>query len=155
MVLAVLPVTAAEMPAREPAVGAAPAGRDVRSILQAWREAEALAATIPASEVVIGRGDSMLPVYPDSTVMVVRRMRLEELSAGMVVVFIGDRGRPVAHELVANGPRGWSAKGMGNADVDRTRVRAHNYLGTVVRAFVPTGVGSASDTPAARPTASE
>jgi hypothetical protein len=111
--------------------------REVLPLLQAWRRAEECAAGIPGGEALVGRGDSMLPVYPDSTVLVVRRMRMDELRAGMVVVFIGDGGRPVAHTLVANGPRGWLAQGLGNVAPDRTLVRSQNYLGTVVRAFVP------------------
>jgi hypothetical protein len=79
----------------------------------------------------------MMPLYPDSTVIVVQRLPIVDLRPGMVVVFIGDTGRPVAHTLVANSPRGWTAKGMANDQIDRTRVRSHNYLGTVVHAYVP------------------
>lgn len=55
----------------------------------------------------------------------------------MTVVFIGDRGRPVAHLLVKKTDQGWLAKGLANPEADRTLVRAQNYLGTVVRAFCP------------------
>jgi hypothetical protein len=120
------------------AAGVAPLPqREVMPLLQAWRRAEACAAAIPGGEALVGRGDSMLPVYPDGTVLVVRRMGRDELRAGMVVVFIGDGGRPVAHTLMVNSPRGWLAQGLGNESPDRTLVRSQNYLGTVVRAFVP------------------
>lgn len=119
-----------------PCEGAAPL-REVLPLLQAWRRAEALAAQIPNGDVMVGRGDSMLPVFPDSTVIVVQRMPMKDLRPGMVVVFVGDRGRPVAHTLVARTSSGWTAKGTANDQPDRTRVRSHNYLGTVVRAFVP------------------
>jgi hypothetical protein len=104
----------------------------------AWRQAEALAATIPESEVLIGSGDSMLPLYRDRTVLVVRRFPINELRAGMTVVFSGDQGHLVAHALVEKSPGGWIAQGLGNGERDRTRVRASNYLGTVIKAFAPT-----------------
>ncbi len=103
----------------------------------AWRQAEALAATMPESEVLVGSGDSMLPLYRDRTVLVVRRFAMSELRAGMTVIFTGDHGRLVAHMLVEKSPGGWIAQGLGNGERDRTRVRASNYLGTVIKAFAP------------------
>ena len=102
-----------------------------------WREAEAYAAARTDCEVLVGRGDSMLPLFRDRTVIVVRRTPLGELRAGMTVVFLGDQGRPVAHVLVARSAGGWIAKGLANAEVDRTRVSRRNYVGQVVRAYVP------------------
>jgi hypothetical protein len=102
-----------------------------------WREAESFAAAQADCEVLVGRGDSMLPLFPDRTVIVVRRTPLAELQVGMTVVFFGDRGRPVAHTLVANSSGGWIARGLANDEVDRTRVRRNNYIGQVVRAYLP------------------
>jgi len=104
---------------------------------EAWRLAESLAASHPDFEVVVGRGGSMLPLYPDGTVLVLQRLPLESLQRGMTVVFIGDNGRPVAHLLVEKTWRGWIAKGLNNSEADNTRVRTKNYLGAVVRAFTP------------------
>ena len=56
----------------------------------------------------------------------------------MTVIFTGSEGRMVAHTLVAKSSHGWIARGLGNAEADRTRVRADNYLGTVIKAFAPT-----------------
>jgi len=109
---------------------------------EAWRLAESIAAKIPGGDVMVGRGDSMLPLYPDRTVIVVQRMPMAALRPGMTVVFLGDRDRPVAHTLVARTSLGWTVKGIANADLDRTLVRAPNYLGTVVRAFVPVMPGA-------------
>jgi hypothetical protein len=104
----------------------------------AWRQAEAFAAAAPGCEVLIGSGDSMLPLYHDRTVLVVRRFAMSELRAGMTVIFTGSEGRMVAHTLVAKTSGGWIARGLGNAEADRTRVRVDNYLGTVIKAFAPT-----------------
>lgn len=118
----------------------------------AWRMAESLAASGQNYEVVVGRGGSMLPLYPDGTVLLLQRVPMADLRGGMTVVFIGDSGRPVAHALLQKTWRGWLAKGLNNPEPDRTLVRTSNYLGTVVRAFTPViGLGSTpmSDNPAA------
>lgn len=107
----------------------------------AWRVAEACAASIPGGEVMLGQGDSMQPLYPDRTLIVVQRLAMADLRPGMTVVFIGDSGHPVAHVLVAKSSRGWTAKGAGNSYLDQTTVRTRNYLGTVVRAFLPVKTG--------------
>lgn len=109
----------------------------------AWRIAESLAATDQNYEVVVGRGGSMLPLYPDGTVLLLQRVPMSDLRGGMTVVFIGDSGRPVAHALLQKTWRGWLAKGLNNPEPDHTLVRTSNYLGTVVRAFTPV-VGLAS-----------
>ena len=104
---------------------------------EAWRLAEKEAAQRVNCEVLIGRGDSMLPIYHDRTVLVVQSMEMDELQPGMTVVFFGDSGRPVAHTLVSRTARGWVVAGANNATADRTLVRRSNYIGTVVRAFAP------------------
>lgn len=109
----------------------------------AWRLAESLAAEKPACEVMVGLGGSMLPLYPDRTVLVVERLPISALKRGMTVVFIGDSGRPVAHTLIEKTRRGWVAQGLANGERDRTLVRERNYLGAVVRAFAPVMESSA------------
>ena len=110
---------------------------------EAWRLAESLTANKPACEVMVGSGGSMLPLYPDRTVLVVERLPIGELKRGMTVVFIGDRGRPVAHTLIEKTWRGWVAQGLANGERDRTLVRERNYVGAVVRAFTPVMESSA------------
>lgn len=55
----------------------------------------------------------------------------------MTVVYIGDSGRLVAHTLLQESPRGWTAMGVGNRAPDRTPVRYRKYIGTVIKAFRP------------------
>jgi hypothetical protein len=125
-----------------PVTVVAPAAESVPALLDGWRRAEAYAAEHPGCEVFVGRGDSMLPLYRDRTVLVVRAMRMQELRAGMTVVFTGDRGSLVAHTLLDNTPTGWRAIGRGNREADRTRVRHGNLIGVVVKAYTPTLPGS-------------
>jgi hypothetical protein len=115
----------------------------------AWRIAEEFAAQNKTCEVMVGSGGSMLPLYPDRTVLLIQRLPMSELRYGMTVIFIGDSGRPVAHTLVEKTARGWRAQGLANAKRDETLVRERNYLGTVVRAFIPVMGLAADDLPAA------
>jgi hypothetical protein len=110
---------------------------EVVTVREAWALAEAFVASHPRSGILVGSGDSMLPLYPDRTVLVVQPIEMSELQRGMTVVFIGDRGRPVAHALIEKTPRGWIAMGAANRESDDTRVQFRNYIGTVVRAYFP------------------
>lgn len=104
----------------------------------AWRLAEQCVAGRPDRDVVIGRGDSMLPLYRDRTVLVLERMEMSALRPGMTVVFLGDSGRPVAHTLVEKTWfRGWRAAGIASGMRDQTLIQSRNYIGTVIRAYAP------------------
>ena len=103
----------------------------------AWRLAESYAAAHPGCDVVVGSGGSMMPVYRDRTVLVVQAMPMAKLKKGMTVIFIGRFGQPVAHTLVEKTLRGWVSMGLANGQPDVSRVRAQNYIGTVIKAFAP------------------
>lgn len=103
----------------------------------AWRLAELFAANRSDCEVVVGRGDSMLPLYRDRTVLVLEHMDMSALRPGMTVVFVGDSGRPVAHTLVEKTVRGWRAAGVASGKRDQTFIQSRNYIGTVIRAYSP------------------
>jgi len=113
----------------------------------AWRLAETYVAEHASCEVLVGSGDSMLPVYRDRTVLVVQHTPTSELRTGMTVVFIGDRGRPVAHALLEKTPRGWRAMGAGNREPDRTLVGYGNLIGVVVKAYEPTAAAEVATIP--------
>lgn len=46
----------------------------------AWRLAEVFTAGGPECDVVVGSGGSMLPLYPDHTVLLIRRLPVADLS---------------------------------------------------------------------------
>ena len=102
---------------------------------EAWRMALAYAAGHEGTEVVLGLGESMVPIYRGRTLLVIERMRFAALAVGMTVLFIGDGGWPVAHVLVRPVSGGWEAAGAANAERDATVVTAANYRGTVTKAF--------------------
>ena len=119
------------------AVDLSPVAESATSVCAAWRLAEKFAAANARCDVMLGRGDSMLPLYRDQTVLVVQSVPMGDLREGMTVVFIGDHGCPVAHTLREKTASGWIAIGRGNCEPDRTRVRFGNLLGVVVRAYAP------------------
>ena len=102
----------------------------------AWKQAERYAASHPNAEVFLGRGNSMLPLYPDRTILVVERQAMAEWKPGMSVAFEGSRGAIVVHVLVEPLPKSWITAGLGNLRVDNSLVNEGNYLGTVIRAYV-------------------
>jgi hypothetical protein len=89
----------------------------------------------PGTELLLGEGGSMDPLYPDHTLLVTAKLDMSCLRRGMTVVFRGARGEYVAHALVAMEPAGWVTMGLANGAPDPTRVDARNYLGVVVKAF--------------------
>jgi hypothetical protein len=127
-------LSAAGIVSRLPRV-TSPSAESVTALLDGWRRAEAYANAHPGCEVFVGRGDSMLPLYRDGTVLVVRSIPMSALSPGMTVVFTGDRGALVAHTLMEKTLSGWRVMGVGNREPDRTRVNRRNLVGVVIKAY--------------------
>lgn len=103
-----------------------------------WKEAEAVARFVPNSSTVIGHGESMMPLYPPGTVLVLQRLLWENLRPGMTVIYSRNPDNPyymVAHALLAREHDEWVAQGLANREPDRTLVTRDNYVGTVVAAF--------------------
>ncbi len=102
----------------------------------AYRQARALAATMPGAFVMRGRGNSMLPLYRSGTLLVVQPVNYTELARGMSVVF-EDEQRVITHILVAKAGDGWRTTGLNNRRHDFVPVNAGNLRGVVVAAFTP------------------
>lgn len=100
-------------------------------------EAHAFAARTVGATVITGRGNSMAPLYPDGTVLVVARRSYAELSRGMTVVYRNRANRSVAHVLVARAKDGWRVTGLNNRNHDGEGVDAANLVGVVIAAFQP------------------
>ncbi|QYM80069.1 S24/S26 family peptidase [Horticoccus luteus] len=103
-----------------------------------WTAAETVARLARGRTVVVGQGESMLPLYPAGTVLVIERVAWSQLRAGMTVIYEregGLAGEMVGHVLTTQEARGWVAQGLNNDDPDDMRVTPGNYVGTVVAAF--------------------
>ena len=109
-------------------------GSDV-SRLQAWKDAEALAALDPNRLTVIGTGASMRPVYGENTVLVLQKVRFVDLAEGMTVAYRNAIGHVVVHTLLKRTDEGWRVAGLNNQVEDRERVTPYNVIGVVYASF--------------------
>lgn len=110
------------------------------SRLQAWQDAEALAALDPDRLTVIGSGASMRPVYGENTVIVLQKVDFDELAEGMTVAYRNAAGRVVVHTLLKREADGWRIAGLNNPGEDHGRVTRYNLIGTVYASFAHDGV---------------
>ena len=94
------------------------------------------ARDLPGAFVVRGTGDSMLPLYPSGTFLVVQPQPYDELARGMTVVF-RKGNRSITHLLVAKTGDGWRTAGLNNRRHDYMAVNSGNIRGVVVAAFTP------------------
>ncbi len=133
--------------ARLSATGLGPDGMPVRSVrqaarLEAWRDAEKLAALGQDRMSVVGAGESMAPVYHADSLLVIAKVEYDDLVAGMTVAYHSREGRRVVHRLVEPTPDGWRVRGLNNGDEDRERVTAKNLLGRVYASLDATIAGA-------------
>jgi len=103
--------------------------------LQAWQDAEQVAARQSGRETVVGSGDSMRPIYGDRTVLVLAPIEYANLKAGMQIGYVNRHGRRVVHVLVAPDNDGWRVQGLNNESEDRERVTRYNLIGVVYASF--------------------
>jgi hypothetical protein len=101
------------------------------SKLQAWKDAELIASLGEGRLEVIGTGDSMAPVYGESTILVISRIPFDDLQPGMTVAYANLRGHRVVHQLLAKERAGWRIQGFNNEVEDKERVSRENLIGVV------------------------
>lgn len=77
----------------------------------------------------------MNPIYGDNTMMVVKPLPFDQLTATHVVVFMNSAGRRVAHQLISRVGRGWLSQGINMAKADSDIVTPENYIGVVYITF--------------------
>ena len=106
------------------------------SRLQAWQDANLIASRESGREALVGGGTSMNPVYGDNTMLVVQPIDYDQLKAGMTVVYVNDKGKRVAHQLIKKEARGWRAQGIDNDVEDYGYVTPGNLVGVVYASLV-------------------
>ena len=108
---------------------------DVRRIA-AWQDAEAIAAAGEGRSAATGRGESMAPIFGDTTMLVLTALPYDQLEPGMLVSYRNAKGIQVVHRLVERTKRGeWRVQGINNAQEDWDHVTPTNYLGVVYAAL--------------------
>lgn len=102
-----------------------------------WGEAIEVVARVPGSFILVGGGNSMKPLYPSGTILVLSRVPYASLQPGQTVVYRNQRHKTVAHVLIAKARDGWRVRGLNNRTHDMEPVVSTNLLGVVVAAFSP------------------
>jgi signal peptidase I len=101
------------------------------SFATALSDAHRLAARSPELQVLRVEGRSMLPFFGEGSVVVIKKIDVDALRPGMVVVYQNRFGDTVAHRVIDRATDGWVTQGYNNKQADTTRVCAENLLGVV------------------------
>lgn len=104
---------------------------------EAWHRVDEIVRTTPDTFTLVGTGDSMQPLYPHGTILVLRETAFADLQPGQTAVYRNAARRPVAHVLIAKARDGWRARGLNNRQHDLDAVVPDNLVGVVVAAFTP------------------
>lgn len=104
---------------------------------EAWQRTGRIVSTTPDTFTLVGGGQSMQPLYPPGTILVLRAVDFAALRPGQTAVYRNSAQRPVAHVLITKCRDGWRVRGLNNARHDSDAVVADNLLGVVVAAFTP------------------
>ncbi|HVT73368.1 MAG TPA: S24/S26 family peptidase [Lacunisphaera sp.] len=108
---------------------------------EAWRRANDLALHTPGAFVLVGGGDSMLPLYTPGTILVMQRWSYGLLQRGQTAIYRNHDGQIVAHVLIAKARDGWRVAGLNNRTHDMEPVLSRNLVGVVIAAFHPVATG--------------
>jgi hypothetical protein len=122
-------------------------GKSPRAVVlaetDAWRRAGELAGITSGAFVLVGGGESMLPLYAPGTILVLRQCSYEKLERGQTALYRNRTGKVVAHVLIAKARDGWRVAGLNNRIHDMEPVRAENLVGVVIAAFQPLATSGA------------
>jgi hypothetical protein len=111
-----------------PAPQLVPAGMPLKT-------AEHLAQQREDACVLWGVGESMQPLYPPGTALIIERRDYEKLQKGMTVVYCNQDGRRVAHCVVGETRGGYLLQGINNSEEDAELLTEDNFVGVVVAAY--------------------
>lgn len=136
-----LPLCARADEASQPWIRGIFTGKSPRAVAigesEAWQRATELAELTPGSFVLVGGGESMLPLYAPGTILVLQRRDYAQLQRGESALYRTRENRTVAHVLIAKARDGWRAAGLNNRLHDMEPVVEANLIGVVIAAFSP------------------
>ncbi|MEJ1972883.1 MAG: S24/S26 family peptidase [Lacunisphaera sp.] len=106
-------------------------------LAHAWQQASDLAAHTSRAFVLVGAGESMLPLYAPGTILVLCQRPYAKLKRGQTVLYRSHAQKVAAHVLVALTRDGWRAQGLNNRGHDMEPVQEGNLVGVVIAAYRP------------------
>lgn len=101
---------------------------------QELKTAEKVASDVDG-RAFFGLGQSMEPIYPARTAIVVRKLAYDEIKKGMTVVYRNRAGFLVAHVVVGEDRDGYIVQGANNEVPDAVSVNEKNMIGVVLAAY--------------------
>jgi Peptidase S24-like len=109
---------------------------------EAWQRASELAGLTAGAFVLVGSGESMQPLYPPGTILVLRPLPYAALERGQTALYRSKGRKVVAHVLITKASDGWRVAGLNNRIHDMEPVQGENLVGVVIAAFKPLIRGS-------------
>lgn len=104
---------------------------------EAWQQAADCARHNSRAFVLEGGGESMQPLYPPGTILVLQAVPFAKLLPGQTALYRNRDNHTVAHVLVAKARDGWRITGLNNSTHDMEPVHAGNLVGVVIAAYLP------------------
>ncbi len=83
----------------------------------------------------VGGGKSMLPLFPEKTVVVTKPIKYDDVKKGMTLVYKKKSGKVVAHAVIGEDGNGYIVQGTNNEEPDAESVNENNLIGVVVKAY--------------------
>lgn len=108
----------------------------------AWQQASEIAGLTPGAFVLVGSGESMQPLYPSGTILVMQPLPYDALERGQTALYRSKGHKVVAHVLVTKVRDGWRVAGLNNRVHDMEPVQGENLVGVIIAAFKPLHSGS-------------
>lgn len=109
---------------------------------QALRDAEMIANLSPDWSVHRTVGASMGDYFGDDSLIVVQKVSIEDISAGMMIVYRSAEGELISHKVVAHNGLTVTTKGAANGRVDPAPVSSDMIVGAVFCVFHSAGAPS-------------
>jgi hypothetical protein len=112
---------------------------------QELKTAELMAARLSNAVAYRGVGESMEPLYPSNTAVVVVPIEYDRIKKGMTVVYVNDEGRRIAHCVVGETHDGFLVQGVSNDEADSEVATEQNFIGVIIQAYASAETGSRHD----------
>ena len=103
----------------------------VVTLERAIKDAEKLISLNNDWKVMLGSGESMLPIYGDNPILIVDTAAYHNLKIGMSVVYRDNQGDLIGHLLRRKVGDNWYAQGFNNKNQDPQLITERNFVGVI------------------------
>ena len=82
-----------------------------------------------------GAGESMMPLYGDNSLFVIRSADFDSLERGAMIAYRNQHGQIIIHQLIRKRGQKWMAQGLNNKVMDNEWVTIDKFIGVVYAVF--------------------